>query len=218
MGGVKPVKDYRARFIFVNDRARITIFPLLALILLMIVMGFNRHLLTRSSGSVIYTYVASFAEGEIGTGYGAPIQGSVPFDRLEPGDIVLGGWPNTAYGRYSHAGLYLGGDEVLEGYVDYGLSVQDVRTYEDYSLICLLRVNAPADVKARAVRLALEQEKKMFYPLAFKSGDRLWNCSKIIWRAYDAQGINLDEIGDLWIAPESLANSRRVTILYEKGI
>lgn len=217
MGGVRLVKGYLDRFIFAGDSARIFVFPLLALFLLLIIMGFNHHLLTRSSGSVIFTYVASFVEGEIGTGYGAPLEGSVPFDQLEPGDIVLGGWPNTAYGRYSHAGLYLGGNEVLEGYVDYGLSIQDLRTYEDYSLICLLRVNAPADVKARAVSLALDQEKKMFYPLAFKNGDRLWNCSKIIWRAYNVQGINLDEVNDLWIAPESLANSRWVSILYEKG-
>lgn len=194
------------------------VFPVVGLLLLLVIGAANHHLLTDRSGSVIYTYVASFAKGEIGTGYGSPTPGAVPFSQLEPGDIVLGGWPNTAYGLFSHAGLYLGEHKVLEGYVDYGLSIQDLSTYEHYSRICLLRVNAPAEIKARAVEYALGEEKKMFYPLAFKSGDRLWNCTKIIWRAYAAQGIDLDEIGDLWIAPESLAKSRSVSVFYEKGI
>ena len=201
-----------------KNTVRILIFPLLGLLLLLVIGAANHHLLTNRSGSVIYTYTASFAKGDIGTGYGSPTPGLVPFSQLEPGDIVLGGWPNTAYGQFSHAGLYLGDHKVLEGYVDYGLSIQDLNTYEHYSRICLLRVNAPAEAKANAVTYALEKEKKMFYPLAFKSGDRLWNCTKIIWRAYADQGIDLDEIGDLWIAPESLAQSRWVSVIYEKGI
>lgn len=199
-------------------RGRVMIFPVLSLLLLGTILIDNPHLLSRNSGSVIYTYAASLVKGEIGTGYGQPTPGSVPFSQLEPGDIVLGGWPNTAYGKFSHAGLYIGGNKVMEGYVDYGLSVQDLSTYADYSRICLLKVNASPRVKAAAVDYALAQEKKMFYPLAFKNGDRLWNCSKIIWRAYDWQGIDLDEIGDLWIAPESLIQSRYVTMIYKKGI
>ena len=200
------------------NAVRLLILPLLGLLLLLVIGAANRHLLTVSSGSVIHTYMASFVKGEIGTGYGKPTAGTVPFSQLEPGDIVLGGWPNTAYGRFSHAGLYVGDDRLLEGYVDYGLSIQATSTYAHYSRICLLRVNAPAEVKAKAVEYALEKEKKMFYPLAFKDGDRLWNCTKIIWRAYAAQGIDLDEIGDLWIAPESLAESRWVSVIYAKGI
>lgn len=205
-------------FKYNKDTIRILVFPVLGLLLLLVIGAANHHLLTSRSGSVIYTYVASFAKGEIGTGYGLPSPGLVPFALLEPGDIVLGGWPNTAYGKFSHAGLYLGDHKVLEGYVDYGLSIQDLSSYEHYSRICLLRVNAPAEVKANAVAYALGEEKKMFYPLAFKSGDRLWNCTKIIWRAYADQKIDLDEIGDLWIAPESLVQSRWVSVIYAKGI
>ncbi len=203
---------------FLNAKQRVLIFFMLGILLLGIILAGNPHLVSRNSGSVIYTYAASFVKGEIGTGYGLPTSGTVPFSLLEPGDIVLGGWPNTAYGKFSHAGLYIGNNQIMEGYVDYGLSIQDLSTYADYSRICLLKVNASDQTKAKAVDYALAQEKKMFYPLAFKSGDRLWNCSKIIWRAYEAQGIDLDEIGDLWIAPESLAQSRDVTIIYKKGI
>lgn len=59
----------------------------------------------------------------------------------------MGGWPNTAYGRFSHAGIYIGENKVLEGYVDYGLSVQELSTYLTYSEVCLLRVNASRIVK-----------------------------------------------------------------------
>lgn len=212
------MREHAAISKYHNAAGRILAFPLLGLLLLLTIAAANHHLLTNRSGSVIYTYAASFARGEFGTGYGAATPGAVPFSRLEPGDIVLGGWPNTAYGLFSHAGLYLGDNKVLEGYVDYGLSIQDLDTYGHYSRVCLLRVNATPEVKARAVEYALGEEKKMFYPLAFKNGERLWNCTKIIWRAYSIEGIDLDEIGDLWIAPESLAKSRWVEIIYEKGI
>ncbi len=212
------MKERNKKNSILTDKQRLMVFPFLVLLLLAMVLADNSHLLSRTSGSVIYTYAASLTKGEIGTGYGEPTPGYVPFSQLEPGDIVLGGWPNTAYGKFSHAGLYIGGNKIMEGYVDYGLSVQDLSTYADYSRLCLLKVNASPDIKAKAVEYALDQEKKMFYPLAYKNGDRLWNCSKIIWRAYEVQGIDLDEIGDLWIAPESLIQSRNVTMIYEKGI
>ena len=94
-----------------KDTIRILVFPVLGLLLLLVIGAANRHLLTSGSGSVIYTYAAGFAKGDIGTGYGSPSPGRVPFSQLEPGDIVLGGWPNTAYGQFSHAGLYLGRSE-----------------------------------------------------------------------------------------------------------
>ena len=199
-------------------RWRLLVFPVIILILLIIIGMDNRHLFFGSRESVIYTYADSFLNGEIGTGYGEPSTDRVSFNGLEPGDIVLGGWPNTAYGRFSHAGLYIGGNQVLEGYVDYGLSIQELSTYLTYSEVCLLKVNASQEVKNRAVAYALARENQMFYPVAFKQGERFWNCTKIIWQAYKIQGIDLDEIGDLWIAPESFTASRSVSKLYEKGI
>ena len=137
---------------------------------------------------------------------------------LEPGDIVMGGWSNCAYGRYSHAGLYVGNNQVLEGDVDYGLSVQTLGDYMKFTQLCLLRVEASPEVKKKAVDYAMAHQGEMFYPVAFKQGERYWNCTKIIWEAYEVQGINLDEINDLWIAPEKFADSSMVKKLYEKGI
>lgn len=200
-----------------NHKNRILFFPVIFLILAAFIGADNRHLFNGARESVIYAYMDSFLEGEIGSGYGSPTAEPVSFAGLEPGDIVLGGYPNTAYGRFSHAGLYIGDNRVLEGYVDYGLNVQDVNTYRNYSRVCLLRVNANPEIKKRAVDYGLAYENEMFYPVAFKQGARYWNCTKIIWRAYMAQGIDLDEINDLWIAPESFTASRHVSTIYEKG-
>lgn len=193
------------------------VFPIIVLSLAVTIISENRALVFGSQNSVIYTYAQSLLEGEIGSGFGQPGYDRVPFMDLEPGDIVLGGWPNCSYGRFSHAGLYLGNEQVLEGYVDYGLSIQPLSHYLSYSEVCLLRVEADQSVKKAVVNFALTHEGDMFYPVAFKNGDRIWNCTKIIWQAYEIQGIDLDELNDLWIAPERFMDSRHVKIIYEKG-
>lgn len=193
------------------------LFPVIVLILSMAILADNYGLIFSSRDSVIYTYTNSLLKGEIGSGFGQPGYLPVSFAELEPGDIVLGGWPNCSYGRFSHAGLYLGDGQVLEGYVDYGLSVQPLSHYLNYTEVCLLRVEADQAIKNSAVDYAMSREGQMFYPVAFKTGDRIWNCTKIIWAAYMVQGIDLDHLDDLWIAPESLMNSGQVKVIYEKG-
>ena len=196
---------------------RLWVFPVIILLLVLLIGWDNRQLLPRIEESVITTYIQSLRGGRFGTGYGLPSVDQVSFAELEPGDIVLGGWPNCAYGRFSHVGLYIGNNQVVEGYVDEGLSLQDLSHYRNYSEVCLLRVEASPQVKDQAVNYALARQGQMFYPAAFKPGERYWNCSKIIWLAYAHQGIDLDELGDLWIAPEKFRDSRYVKILYEKG-
>ncbi|PKM77266.1 MAG: hypothetical protein CVU90_08140 [Firmicutes bacterium HGW-Firmicutes-15] len=200
-----------------NKKYRMLLFPVIFLILLALIAMDNIQLASGRRDSVIYTYANSFLKGEIGSGYGIASNDKVSFAGLEPGDIVLGGWPNCAYGRFSHAGIYVGDNMVLEGYVDYGLSAQELSHYLNYSELCLLRVEASREIKDKAVAYALAHQGQMFYPVAFKQGERYWNCSKIIWQAYNVQGINLDIINDLWIAPESFSASPSVKILYEKG-
>lgn len=200
-----------------HARYRMLLFPVIFLVLLILIVADNLHLASGRLDSVIYTYANSFIKGEIGSGYGTSSGDRVSFADLEPGDIVLGGWPNCAYGHYSHAGIYLGDNKVLEGYVDYGLSIQDLSHYLNYSEVSLLRVEASREIKDQAVAYALARQGQMFYPVAFKQGERYWNCTKIIWQAYNKQGINLDVINDLWIAPESFSASPSVKVLYEKG-
>jgi len=196
---------------------RLILFPVICLFLLAMIIVDNWPLITNNRDSIIYTYARSFVKGEIGSGYGEGEIDDIPLAGLEPGDIILGGWPNCAYGRYSHAGLYLGNNQVLEGYVDYGLSIQPLGHYMNYTELCLLHINAKTDIKKKAVKYALQYKGQIFYPVAFKDDTRYWNCSKIIWKAYQEQGLNLDKLNDLWIAPESFIGSENVKILYQKG-
>lgn len=205
------------RNIIRHEKFRLLVFPVLFFILLALIVADNLQLASGRRDSVVFTYANSLLKGEIGSGYGIAATDQISFAGLEPGDIVLGGWPNCAYGRFSHAGIYVGDNKVLEGYVDYGLSVQDLSNYLNYSELCLLRVEASREIKDKAVAYALAHQGQMFYPVAFKQGERYWNCSKIIWQAYKLQGINLDIINDLWIAPESFSASPSVKILYKKG-
>jgi hypothetical protein len=78
-----------------NNKSRIIIFPVLVLLLLLLVIFQNWQLLTNNNNSVVYTYLRSFASGEIGSGYGSATAGDIPFSILEPGDILLGDGPTV---------------------------------------------------------------------------------------------------------------------------
>lgn len=199
-----------------KETIRLLTFPVLFLLLLAVVIGQNWQLLTANKESVAYTYLQSFAQGEIGSGYGQAEFEYIPFEKLEPGDILLGGYPNCAYGKYSHAGLYLGNNEVLEAYVDYGVCIQPLDHYYDYTELCLLRVKTSQTVKDQVIKAARSYTGKMFYPLAFKNGSGYYNCTKFIWKAYADQGIDLDPKHDLWVAPDNFRQAADVSILYEK--
>jgi len=199
-----------------NERFRITIFPVMGLLLLLLVIGQNWPLLTENPNSVVYTYFHSFVSGEIGSGYGQAAAGEIPFHLLEPGDILLGGWPNCAYGKYSHAGLYLGNGEVLEAYVDYGVCVQPLDHYIQYSYLSLVKVNVSEEIKAAAIKAGRSYIGQTFYPVAFKHNDRYYNCSSIIWKAYQEQGINLDINNDIWVAPDRFGDNPYVKVLFTK--
>ena len=58
-------------------------------------------------------------------------------------------------------------------------------------------------VKKQAVEYVRRQQGAMFYPLAFKAGDRYWNCTKIMWKAYREQGLDFDR-GMILVAPDLL--------------
>jgi len=192
------------------------IFPSLTIILALSIVAQNQAVFSNSD-AVMYTYLKNACQGQAGYAYMSNCGNNISFTELEPGDILLGGYPDCAYGRFSHAGIYLGKGQVAEGYVDLGITIQTLDHYNNYSDICLLKVKAPQDVKLKAVDYVLEQEGKIFYPLAFKPGDRWWNCSKIMWKAYCEQGINLTPEADFWIAPDAFYQSPLVDIIAEEG-
>lgn len=153
--------------------------------------------------------------GDVGYGKLEVFFTPISFEGLEPGDIILGGYPGCSYGRFSHAGIYMGDEKVIEAYVDLGITIQSIFHYWDYKEICLLKVNAEREKKEAAVEYLEDMIGRLFYPTAFKPGDRIWNCSKIIWKAYYQQGIDLDDSGDFWVSPDMFYNTTFTTVIRE---
>lgn len=175
------------------------------------------HLWQHNSCSVLTTYTRNLLQGKVGSGYGTPSLVALEQQQLQAGDILLGGYTNCAYGKYSHAGLYIGKGMVVESFYDLGVCIQDVSHYNDYTYVLVLRVKAPQESRQKAISYAKKQEGKVFYPLAFKKGDRYWNCTKLVWKAYQQVGIDLDPIDDLWMAPDYFLESSAINILDKEG-
>lgn len=199
-----------------HPRWRLGFFPCVFILIITLISLDNLSVL-KQPDSLVVTYAQSILQGQVGSGYGQANWLDDPWGKLEPGDIILGGWPNCAYGKYSHAGLYMGDGQVLESYVDYGVCIQPIDHYRQYTELCFLKVKADRDLKERLVKQARNYEGQLFYPLAFKAGQRYWNCTKIIWQLYADQGIDLDARADLWIAPESFLDASSLVIIYTRG-
>ncbi len=203
---------------FSGHLLNIIVFPLLAVILVFSVCWENRQVFANPEASM-YTYLDNLSYGRIGYGSEASSVGNdISFQSLEIGDIILGGYPGCAYGRFSHAAIYVGKGKVIEGYLDTGITLNSVAHFREYSQAAILRVEAPQEVKLAAAQYAWQNENGMFFPLAFKPGERIWNCTKIIWKAYMIQGVDLDSVGDIWVAPDSFYASPWVNIIEERGI
>lgn len=114
--------------------------------------------------------------------------------------------------------MYVGNGQVIEAFVDYGVHIRPIDHFRDYKEVCLLRVEAEPEIKEKAVEYAQSLQGKMFYALAFKPGERIWNCSKLIWRAYLEEGIDLDPSRDLWISPDIFYKSEQISIIRERGV
>jgi uncharacterized protein YycO len=195
-----------------NKWFRLLILPIIGLLVLIVILLNNINLF-KGRESITFIYLDSLRKGNAGYGQISEYNNNISLSSLKPGDILLGGWPDCAYGAFSHAGLYLGNGEVLEGYVDSGITINSVEHYKDYAKACILRVQTSEDVKKEVIKYARKQEGKIFYPVAFKSGERYWNCSKIIWKSYMEQNIDLDNSHDLWIAPVVFYNSPYTKII-----
>jgi hypothetical protein len=195
----------------------LVIFPLLAILFFGLIASSNQHIFNNPD-AVMYTYMKNARQGYVGYGFNSYYGNDISFTGLEPGDLILGAYPGCAYGRFSHAGIYLGEGKVLESYGDLGVNIQPIEHYREYSEVCLLRVKADTTVKKQAVDYVTRQQGGMFYPLAFKSGERYWNCTKIMWKAYAAQGVDFDPTNDFWVAPDLFYKSPLVEVIRERSI
>jgi len=202
--------------LIIQNYGTLLLFPFLCIILLTSIVASNKNVI-KNKDLVLYTYLKNVRQVKVGYGFNSHYNNNISFAGLEPGDIILGGHPGCSYGRFSHAGLYIGDGHVIEGYLDLGVAVRPISHYRDYSEVCLLRVEASPEIKKKAVDYLKRCNGKLFFPVAFKPGNRIWNCSKILWKAYEKQGLDLDYTNDFWVAPDIIYNSPYTSVIKEKG-
>ncbi len=152
--------------------------------------------------------LAAAGRGEFGAGKYNDIPNNLDMSNLQPGDIILGGNPGGSYGRYTHAGFYIGNDQIVDMYTSSGVFVTYAETYRKYTWAAILRVKANPETKVSAVDFVRQQVGSPFFILTPKIDDGLWYCSKLIWYAYYRHGIDLDAFhNSYWVVPDALLSS-----------
>jgi len=177
-----------------------------------------RDRLSRIQPNAYIQVLAAASRGEFGIGDYDNIPNNLDLSDLQPGDIILGGNPGGSYGRYTHAGFYIGDGQIVDMYTSSGVYVTDVDTYHRYVWAAVLRVKASPEVRAAAVDYVKRQVGAPFFILTPKSDHRLWYCSKLAWYAYYQYGINLDAFhNSYWVVPDALLSSPYATIVSFAG-
>jgi len=162
--------------------------------------------------------LAAAGRGKFGIGDYDNIPNNLDLSDLQPGDIILGGNPGGSYGRYAHAGFYIGNDQVVDMYTSDGVYVACAEVYRNYTWAAVLRVKASPEIRAAAAAYAKRQVGAPFFILAPKSDDGLWYCSKLVWYAYYRNGIDLDSFhNSYWVVPDAILLSPKTTLVSFAG-
>ena len=152
-------------------------------------------------------------KGHFGTGQYSSTPNNLDLSILEPGDILLGGNPGGSYGHYTHAGIYIGNDQVVTMYTSTGVYLEPPSAYHRYHWAAIGRVKASPQQKEKAVSYCRSQIGSPFHILSPQTEDGLWYCSKLIWFAFYKQGIDLDPLDSYWVLPDAFAYSPHLQIL-----
>ncbi len=190
---------------------------LLDIILALIIMGTNGYNWRTTPSKVVGQGVVALAEGKLGPGVPSGRGNCLSLDDLEPGDIFLGGNDGSTYGQFTHVAIYEGEGMAWQGWLSTGVSQVSVAKFRGYDRSCILRVKTTPQIRQQAVAIVADWRGQVFYPLVFKPGEQVWNCTKIIWKAYHCLGLDLDAGQDLWVIPDNIYQSPLVTIVAQDG-
>jgi uncharacterized protein YycO len=177
-----------------------------------------RDLQSLRQPTALVQVLAAAGRGEFGIGDYDNVPNNLDISNLQAGDIILGGNPGGSYGRYTHAGFYIGDDQVMDMYTSDGVYVASIEAYRDYTWVAVLRVNTSPEIRAAATNYVKQQVGTPFFILAPKTDDGLWYCSKLVWYAYYRYGIDLDAFhNSYWIVPDAILHSPKTTLISFSG-
>lgn len=162
---------------------------------------------------LIVQLLASAGRGNFGTGQFSGTPNQLDLSQLQPGDILLGGNPGGSYGHYTHAGLYIGDNQVVTMYTASGVYLEKPTAYHRYQWAAIVRVKASPSQKRAAVSYCRSQVDGPFFILTPKTNNGLWYCSKLIWIAYLKEGIDLDPFKFFWVIPDAFIYSPNTKII-----
>lgn len=157
--------------------------------------------------------LSSAAKGNLGNGNYAGVPNRLDLSRLIPGDIILAGNEGGAYGKFTHAGLFIGENQAVDMYLSTGVYLTSVETYHEYDWAAILRVNATSGQRSAVINYVNTQLGSPFFILTPKQENGLWYCTKLIWYAYFKQGINLDPFQSYWITPDAFFYSPNTQLI-----
>lgn len=187
---------------------------MLLVLLLQLSQKIENHYQTRGEYPPLWVQLlASAGRGNFGTGNFSGTPNKLDLSLLEPGDILLGGNPGGSYGRYTHAGLYIGDSQVVTMYTASGIYLEQPAAYHRYQWAAIVRVKASPVQKRAAVSYCRSHVGGAFFILTPKTENGLWYCSKLIWLAYLKQGIDLDPFNFYWVIPDAFFHSPNVDII-----
>lgn len=132
------------------------------------------------------------------------------FDALIPGDILFCHDAGGGYGYYTHCALYVGHGKVVESAnFREGTQVVPVERFHGYDDVRVMRVRCSRAIRLGAAQFALSEVNRGYNLFGGLHDYKSTYCSKLIWAAFDAQGVQLCS-QSRWIIPDDLAVSPKL--------
>ncbi len=152
-----------------------------------------------------------------------------PLVPLKTGDILITFNTHTLDWRHGHAALVLDGNSnTLLEHMAIGQTscVTNARSWGDYPAFAVLRypdekVSAQAAAYAQEHLIGLEYNILAGFFKKDKSDENKpssSHCSHIVWQAYKAHGVDIDQNGGIFVTPKDIARSQKLKVVQIYGL
>ncbi len=146
----------------------------------------------------------------------------VVLPELLPGDVFITRSTKTLPYRHGHAALVLDSNGTLAEsmMIGYDSTLSDTESWLSYATLMILRPKN-RDAGQQAVTFAKENLLGVpYHLLAGKSGEgdtKGTQCAHLVWRAYQAAGLDIDSDGGFLVTPCDIAGSDEFELVFCYG-
>jgi uncharacterized protein YycO len=170
----------------------------------------------RSTSAFIGQVMRDAAQGHL-TGQYQGRPNRADFSVLQPGDVLLCHNRDGGYGYWTHAVLYVGRDLAVDAdnFVR-GTALYPLRNYHHYDELCVLRAKVNPETRAKIAAYAMDCVGRPYDPFGIVKDAHSEYCSKLIWQAHAAAGIQLCP-EKAWILPDDISKSHQLLLVGRWG-